>query len=107
MPLPRRISYAAGLTGQFGVAIAAVEPDSPAAHVQLEEGDVILSLDGEPVVAQPIDRMYRGIHVEPGQHTAVWTYEPRSVWWGAIISAATSVALAMGVWIARRRRCDP
>ena len=49
VPLPRRISYAAGLTGQFGVVIAAVEPDSPAAHAQLEQGDVILSLDGEPV----------------------------------------------------------
>jgi S1-C subfamily serine protease len=49
VPLPRRISYAAGLTGKFGVVIAAVEPDSPAEHAQLEQGDVILSLDGEPV----------------------------------------------------------
>jgi S1-C subfamily serine protease len=49
VPLPRRISYAAGLTGKFGVVIAAVEPGSPAEHAQLEQGDVILSLDGEPV----------------------------------------------------------
>ncbi|MFL5129840.1 MAG: S1C family serine protease [Microvirga sp.] len=49
VPLPRRVSYAAGLTGQFGVVIAAVEPGSPADHAQLEQGDVILSLDGEPV----------------------------------------------------------
>jgi S1-C subfamily serine protease len=49
VPLPRRISYAAGLTGQFGVVIAAVEPGSPADHAQLEQGDVILSLDGESV----------------------------------------------------------
>jgi S1-C subfamily serine protease len=49
VPLPRRISYAAGLTGTLGVVIAAVEPDSPADHANLEQGDVILSLDGEPV----------------------------------------------------------
>jgi S1-C subfamily serine protease len=49
VPLPRRISYAAGLTGQSGVVIAAVEPGSPADHAQLEQGDVILSLDGETV----------------------------------------------------------
>ena len=47
--------------------------------------------------------MYRGIQVEPGQHTVVWTYEPRSVQFGAIISAATAVVLVMGLWIARRR----
>lgn len=49
VPLPRRVSYAAGLTGKFGVVIAAVESGSPAAEAHLEQGDVILSLDGEPV----------------------------------------------------------
>ncbi|MGO4526467.1 S1C family serine protease [Microvirga sp. 2MCAF35] len=49
VPLPRRVSYAAGLTGSFGVVIAAVGLDSPADHAALEQGDVILSLDGEPV----------------------------------------------------------
>jgi S1-C subfamily serine protease len=49
VPLPRRVSYAAGLTRSFGVVIAAVEPESPAAQAHLGQGDVILSLDGEPV----------------------------------------------------------
>jgi S1-C subfamily serine protease len=49
VPLPRRVSYAAGLNGKFGVVIAAVEPGSPADQAKLEQGDVILSLDGEPV----------------------------------------------------------
>ncbi|EIM27898.1 S1C family serine protease [Microvirga lotononidis] len=49
VPLPRRVSYAAGLAGTFGVVIAAVEPNSPADQAHLEQGDVILSLDGEPV----------------------------------------------------------
>jgi len=49
VPVPRRVSYAAGLAGTFGVVIAAVEPGSPAEEARLEQGDVILSLDGEPV----------------------------------------------------------
>ncbi|MGF9759419.1 trypsin-like peptidase domain-containing protein [Microvirga sp. 0TCS3.31] len=49
VPLPRRVAYAAGLSLNSGVVIAAVEPDSPAAQADLEPGDVILSLNGEPV----------------------------------------------------------
>jgi S1-C subfamily serine protease len=49
VPLPRRVAYAAGLPFNSGVVIAAVEPDSPAARAHLEQGDVILSLNGEPV----------------------------------------------------------
>jgi S1-C subfamily serine protease len=49
VPLPRRVAYAAGLHVNSGVVIAAVEPASPAAQAHLEQGDVILALDGEPV----------------------------------------------------------
>ncbi len=49
MPLPRRIAYAAGLSMTSAVAVAAVESDSPAARAGLEQGDVLISLDGEPV----------------------------------------------------------
>jgi S1-C subfamily serine protease len=49
VPLPRRVAYAAGLPINSGVVVAAVDPDSPAAQAHLEQGDVILSLDGEPV----------------------------------------------------------
>jgi len=49
VPLPRRITYAAGLTENFGVVVAAVEPGSPAEQARLEQGDVILSLDSNPV----------------------------------------------------------
>lgn len=49
VPLPRRVAYAIGLAANFAVVVAAVEPDSPAAHARLEQGDVIISLDGEPV----------------------------------------------------------
>jgi S1-C subfamily serine protease len=49
IPLPQRIIRAAGLTSRSGVVIVAVEPESPAAQACLEQGDVILALDGEPV----------------------------------------------------------
>ncbi len=49
IPLPQRIVRAAGLTGRSGVVIVAVEPGSPAAQARLEQGDVILTLGGEPV----------------------------------------------------------
>ncbi len=39
----------AGLTGRKGVKIEWVMPQSPAATAGLEQGDVILSLDGQPV----------------------------------------------------------
>jgi S1-C subfamily serine protease len=49
IPLPQRIARAAGLTSRSGVVIVAIEPESPAAQAGLEQGDVILALDGEPV----------------------------------------------------------
>jgi len=49
VPLPRRVAYAAGLSLNSGVVIAAVESDSPAARADLEQGDVILALNGESV----------------------------------------------------------
>ena len=49
IPLPQRIVRAAGLTSRSGVVIVAIEPESPAAQASLEQGDVILALDGEPV----------------------------------------------------------
>jgi len=49
VPLPRRVVYAAGLTKGSGVVIAGVEAGSPAADAGLKQGDVLLSLDGEPV----------------------------------------------------------
>jgi S1-C subfamily serine protease len=49
IPLPRWIAHAAGLTSRTGVVIVAVEQGSPADVARLEQGDVILALDEDPI----------------------------------------------------------
>ena len=49
VPLPRRLVVALGLKQARGVAIASLEPDSPAAKAGLQTGNIVLALDGEPV----------------------------------------------------------
>ena len=49
VPLPRRLALALGLAQSRAVAIAAVEPDSPAAKAGLATGMLIVALAGETV----------------------------------------------------------
>jgi len=51
VPLPRRLALVLGLSQTSGVAIASLEPDSPATAAGLQAGDIVLALDGEPVSA--------------------------------------------------------
>jgi S1-C subfamily serine protease len=47
--IPRRLRHAAGLVQDAAVMIGSVEPDSAAARANLKAGDIILSLDGQPI----------------------------------------------------------
>ena len=49
VPLARRLALALGLVQARGVAIASLEADGPSAKAGLQAGNIILSLDGEPV----------------------------------------------------------
>ncbi len=63
--------------------------------------------DGEPVSEQrlspseqnsPAARLQRKIPLPPGRHTVIWTYQPRSFYWGvALALAAAAVALSIGL----------
>jgi S1-C subfamily serine protease len=49
VPLPRRLALMLGLAQARGVAVASLEPDSPAAKAGLQPGNIIFALDGAPV----------------------------------------------------------
>lgn len=64
VPLPRRLALALGLRQARGVAVASLEPDSPAAKAGLQPGNIILSLDGEPVTgADDLVRLLGGARI--------------------------------------------
>jgi S1-C subfamily serine protease len=49
VPLSRRLAHAAGLTSRSAVVVTSVEAGTPAAQAGIATGDVILTLDSEPV----------------------------------------------------------
>jgi serine protease Do len=48
-PLTPALAKAAGLSKDEGVLVNSVTPDSPAAHGDLQQGDVITAYDGKPI----------------------------------------------------------
>ena len=61
-------------------------------------------VDGQMVEWRTIDGMYRGVPVSKGEHTIVWSYQPRSVQVGGVISGVSAVLLCAGLAGVRRRR---
>ena len=53
-----------------------------------------LTVDDRPVEGVVVDGMYRGVDLPPGTHRVVWTYRPRSVAAGGLISLLTLLLLA-------------
>jgi S1-C subfamily serine protease len=47
--LPRHIAVRSGVIAQTSVRIRRLEPDGPAERAGLHEGDLVLSIDGQPV----------------------------------------------------------
>jgi hypothetical protein len=53
-----------------------------------------VTLDGTPADALTVDGMFRGVDVPAGKHSVVWSYHPRSFYWGLAISVTTVLLLA-------------
>jgi hypothetical protein len=53
-----------------------------------------VAVDGAAAQPQTFEGMFRAVDVAPGAHTVVWSYRPRSVYWGMAISAITFLFLA-------------
>ncbi|MDZ4685692.1 MAG: YfhO family protein [Planctomycetaceae bacterium] len=54
-----------------------------------------VAVDGEPVASPPTEGMFRAVDLTAGTHEIVWTYRPRSVFWGAVLSAIAGMALVV------------
>jgi S1-C subfamily serine protease len=57
VPLPRRVTRFNRLNVESGILVVSIEPESPALGAGLQEGDVIVGYDGEPV--RGIDDLHR------------------------------------------------
>ncbi len=57
VPIQRRLVRYFGLTGESGVLVAGVEPESPAQLAGLRDGDVIIAADGRDLL--DVDALHR------------------------------------------------
>ncbi len=74
----------------------------------LQGGEVILtdlfypgwevSVDGQPAEPLRIEGMYRGVQVPSGTHEIVWTFRPKSVTRGLIVSMAAGIMGVLCLW---------
>ncbi len=63
-----------------------------------------LTIDGKPAPLLRVNRMMRGASVEAGDHTVVFSYEPKSFRYGLILSVAACIAwLGLALWSAAVR----
>ncbi len=53
-----------------------------------------VTVDGHAAESLRIDNLFRGVRLEPGSHRVAWSYQPRSVFVGAMISTVTLLMLA-------------
>ncbi|REK21401.1 MAG: hypothetical protein DWQ45_00600 [Planctomycetota bacterium] len=60
-----------------------------------------VTVDDQEAESFRADGMFRGVSAPPGEHTIVWEYRPKSVYWGVGIAAA---ALLTGMLLLRMSR---
>ena len=86
----------------------AIEADSPVGGrlilTDLMYPGWTVTVDGARAEPQLVEGLYRGVVVAPGSHTVVWSYHPRVVYWGMLVSAVTWFSLAGATILARRSR---
>lgn len=79
--MPRGLARRLGVDAEAGVLVIAVEPRGPAAEAGLEEGDLLIALDGSPV--RGVDDLHRALTEEaigrPARLTVVREGGPEEV----------------------------
>lgn len=67
-----------------------------------------VEVDGTPADPIAVEGLYRGVLLPPGEHRVEWTYAPRSIRVGALLSISTAIAMAgLTAVSAVRRRGRP
>jgi hypothetical protein len=61
------------------------------------------TLDGEPAALLRANAAFRAVRVSEGHHTVVFSYHPRSIWWGAALSV---LSVVVGVTMVYGKRHD-
>jgi hypothetical protein len=63
-----------------------------------------VDVDGAPAPIMRANGLFRALHLTPGEHLVTFSYRPRRLYQGAVITGLTALGLAMwSVWGARPR----
>lgn len=98
---PGRVRLEDGATGATSIShysahrvVIRAETNSAGTLVLTDLADPgwTVTLDGQAAPVVPAG-MYRGVSISPGQHEVIWSYRPRSVYWGAWVSGGAVLLL--------------
>lgn len=62
-----------------------------------------VTIDGKPAKKRLFFDVFRAVDVPGGRHEIIWTYHPRSFFFGAIMTLVTLIALTLSVFVKRAR----
>ena len=96
-------------SGADEVRLLSYEPERVEVEVSLSaDGYLVLSdaaypgwqawVDGAEVEIVTADLLFRAVRVDAGRHRVVFRFQPRSLLWGEVVSAAALLFLTLVVW---------
>ncbi|HEV8068041.1 MAG TPA: YfhO family protein [Planctomycetaceae bacterium] len=104
-----RVAWASSSAGQqaritdYQPNRVAIEARSPVGGrlilTDLMYPDWTLTVDGSAAEPHLVEGQFRGVDLPAGTHTVVWSYKPRLVYWGMLVSAAAWISLAVAAVI--------
>ena len=62
-----------------------------------------VTVDGKPRQPVAVRGIFRGVEVERGHHEVVWSYRPRTLFAGALVTIITALVIAISVVVKGRR----
>ena len=64
----------------------------------------VVTVDGRPVAADPEAEPFRAVSLDAGPHAIVWSYQPKSLWIGGIVSLSTLLVLLLAAVLSGRKK---